>query len=191
MSAIQAISRGAGADVGRRHVEPGPHEVLADQLEHVAPRDPLELADRVGLGIDPDAAFGAAERHVHQRALVGHQRRERLYLVGVHRQGVPDAALGRELVMAVLRAPRVDHLDRAVVALDGEAGVEEVLAGLDVGEERRVVMGEAGRAIEAALTWSRNLVPTDMGRSPVTAEEEGALILSRWNGRSARGPRRS
>ena len=50
--------------------------------------------------------------------------------------------------MAVLRPPRVHHLDPAVVALNGKAGVEEVLAGLDVGEQGGIVHGEPGRAVE-------------------------------------------
>ena len=140
-----------GADVGRGDVEARADEVLADQLEHVAPGDPLQLSRRVGPGIEPDAALGPAERDVHQRALVGHERGERLHLLGVHGVGVADAALAGELVVAVLRPPRVHDLDAAVVALDGEAGVEEVLARLDVGEEGGIVRRECGRAIERSI----------------------------------------
>ena len=111
MSAIQAISRGPVPHVGGGHVEAGADEVLPHQLEDVAPGDPLQLAGRVLLGVDPDAALGAAERHVHQRALVGHQRREGLDLVRVHVGGVADPALGGQLVVAVLGPPGVHHLD--------------------------------------------------------------------------------
>ena len=40
----------AGAHVGRGDVESRADEVLAHQLEHVAPGDPLQLADRVAAG---------------------------------------------------------------------------------------------------------------------------------------------
>ena len=137
-----------GSHIGRRHVQPRTNEVLAHQLEHVAPGDPLQLIRRVRLRIEADAPLGTTERNVHQRALVGHEGGERLHFLVVHRLGVPDAALAGELVMAVLRPPGVHHLDSAVVALDGEAGVKEVLACLDVGEQGRIVGGESGRAVE-------------------------------------------
>ena len=141
----------AGADVRRRHVESGTHEVLPHQLEHVPAGDSLQLAHGVPLGIEPDPALGAAERHVHQGALVRHERGQRLHLFGVHGLRVPDAALARQLVVAVLRPPGVHHLDLAVVAFDGKAGVEEVLAGLDVDEERGIVPRESGRAVERVV----------------------------------------
>ena len=140
-----------GAHVRRGDVEAGADEILACQLEDVAPRDPLQLRRRVPLGVEPDSALGTTERHVHQRALVGHQCRQCLHFLRVHGLGVADAALGGELVMAVLRPPRVHHLDAAVIPLDGKAGIEEVLAGLDVGEERGVVPGVARGAIEGAI----------------------------------------
>jgi hypothetical protein len=37
------------------------------------------------------------------------------------------------------------HLDAAIIPLDGKAGVEKVLASLDVGEERGIVPGVASR----------------------------------------------
>jgi hypothetical protein len=45
----------------------------------------------------------------------------------------------------------VHHLDAPVVALDWEAGVEEVLARLDVGEQRGVMGGECGRVVEGLV----------------------------------------
>ena len=72
------------------------------------------------LRVDLDAALGAAERSVDHRALVGHQRGERHHLVLVDVEAVADAALGGQLVVAVLRAPGVDHLDLAVVRSRGK-----------------------------------------------------------------------
>ncbi len=159
-----------GTDVGGGDVEPRSHEVLAHQLEDVSPRDPLQLPGRVALWVELDASFGSAERHVHQGAFVGHQRGQRLDLFGIHRLGIPDAALRRQLVMAVLRAPGVHHLDGAVVAFDGEAGVEEILAGLDVGEQSRVVPGECGGVIEGPIDLLEEAGAEGHGRSLAGAE---------------------
>ena len=53
--------------------------------------------------------------------------------------------------MAVLRPPGMHHLDGAVVPFDREAGIEEVLARLDVGEQGGVVAGEAGGMVEGPI----------------------------------------
>ena len=142
---------GAGAHVGGGDVEAGADEVLLDQLEDVAPGDPLQLAGGVGLGGDPHPALGAAEGHIHQGALPGHEGGEGLDLVGVHVGGVADTPLAGELVVAVLGPPGVDHLDRAVVPLDGEGGVIDVAAGPQVREQGGLVLGEPSRAVEAEI----------------------------------------
>ena len=110
----------AGAVVGRRHVDARSDEVLLDQLVRVAARDALELLDRVFLRIDLHRALGAAVRQIDDRALVGHQRGEPLDLFLVDERRVANAALGRQLVMAVLDAPRVDALERAVRTAERE-----------------------------------------------------------------------
>ncbi len=45
--------------------------------------------------VDAQSALRPAERRFDQRAFVGHQRRQRLYLVLADRQGIADAALDR------------------------------------------------------------------------------------------------
>jgi hypothetical protein len=95
--------------------------------------------------------FRPAEWNVHQGALVGHERGEGLHFFRVHVGRKPDPTLTRELVMAMLGPPGVHHLNTAVVPFDGEAGVEDRLAGLDVGQQRRVVGGETGRPVEGPV----------------------------------------
>ena len=121
------------------------------QLVGVAPGDALELVARVAAAVDLDAALGAAERHVDDGALVGHQRGERHHLVLVDVGAVADAALGRQLVLAVLGAPGVDDLDRAVVAPHREAEAVDAVAGLDLVEQHRLVLGERGRPVEVVV----------------------------------------
>ena len=54
---------------------------LVDDLGGEAARHALELLGRERLRVADDAALGAAERQVHQRALPRHPHRERLDLV--------------------------------------------------------------------------------------------------------------
>ena len=71
--------------------------------------------------IDADAALGAAERHVDDGALVGHERGQRHHFFFVDLGRVADAALDRRLVMAVLDPPGANDLDVAVVAPQRES----------------------------------------------------------------------
>ncbi len=150
----------AGAVVGRRHVDAGADEVLLHQLVRVAPRDALELLDGVLLRIDLDAALGAAVRHVHDRALVGHERRQGHHLLLVHVRRVADAALGRQLVMAVLDAPAVDDLDRAVGAPEREVEAVDAVAAANLCQQAFGVVGEAGGVVEV----SGHLIEERLGR---------------------------
>ena len=104
----------AGSIIRRRHVDAGPDELFARELVRVPARDALELLNRVARGIDLHRPFRAAERHVDERALVRHQGGQRLHFRFVHLRAEANAAFGGQLVMAVLRAPRVHHFDGAV-----------------------------------------------------------------------------
>ncbi len=141
---------GAGAVVGRRHVDRRTDEALAEELVGVAAGDPFELAVGVVAAVDPDAPLGAAERDLDHRALVGHQRRERHHLVLVDAVVVADPALGRQLVLGVLGAPGMDHLDRAVVLLDRECHVVDAVADPDLLEQAARVLG-VGRGLFEVL----------------------------------------
>ena len=74
----------AGAHVGRGHVLARIDQVALGELVGEAPGDQLQLVLVPLARIDPEPALRAAERHLDQRALVGHQRRQRLDLVLVH-----------------------------------------------------------------------------------------------------------
>ena len=141
---------GARAEVGRRHVDRGSDEVLADQLVRVAPRDAFDLLGRVARRVDLDGALGAPVRDVDDRALVGHQRRQRHDLVLVHLGAVADAALDREPVVAVLGAPGTDHRERPVALADREVEAVDAVAALDLVEQAGRLGAQGGRAIEVA-----------------------------------------
>ncbi len=51
----------------------------------------------------------------------------------------------------MLGPPRMHDFDPAVIALEREAGIQHVLARLDVGEHRGVVRGESGGAVESLI----------------------------------------
>ena len=95
-------------------------------LGRVAAGQALELAQRELLGIDDDAALGAAVGDVDDRALPGHPHRQGLDLVEGHALVVADAALGRAAAQVVLDAIAGEDLDAAVVHLHRE--VDDQLA---------------------------------------------------------------
>ena len=103
--------------------------------------------------LDLDAALGAAERHVDDRALVGHERGERHHLVLVHLGAVADAALGRQLVVAVLGAPGVDHLDGAVLAAQRKVEPIDAIAAANLIEQSLGILGEPGRFVERSIDF--------------------------------------
>ena len=100
----------AGADVGCGHVPARADVAAIGQLLREAPRDLFQLFLRVVLGTDHEPALGAAEGHIDQRALEGHQRRQRFDLLLVDEGRVADAAFHREPVLAVHRAPTAEGL---------------------------------------------------------------------------------
>ncbi len=109
------------------------------------------LLGRAGARVNLHGALGAAERHVDNRALVGHQRGERHHFVLVHVRAEADAALGRHLVMTVLDAPRPDHVDRAVKLPHRELEAVDAVGELDLIQEARRMCGERGGCVEVAV----------------------------------------
>jgi len=100
---------------------------------------------------DLDPALGAAEGDIDDRALVGHERGQRLDLVLVHHRRIADAALGRQLVLAVLRAPGLHHLDRSVVPFERESEVDDAVDRLDLLQDAARVVGQRCGAIEVGV----------------------------------------
>ena len=149
----------AGAVVGRRHVDAGADELLAHQLVGVAAGDALELFHGVARRIDLHGALRAAERHVHQRALVGHQRGQRLHFGFIHVRAEADAAFGGQLVMAVLGAPGVDHFNRPVRKPHRERERVDRVAHADLIEEAFGVLAEDGRVIEIRVDVVFKIAP--------------------------------
>ena len=98
----------AGADVGRGHVPARADVAAIGKLPREAARDLLELLLRVVVGADRKPALGATEGHVDERALEGHQRRQRLDLLLVDEGRVANAALHGQPVLAVHRAPAAE-----------------------------------------------------------------------------------
>ena len=61
---------------------------------------------------------------------------------------IADAALGRQFVLAVLGAPRVDDLERTVVADQGKGEVNDAVDTLDLFEQAGRVVRQCGGSIE-------------------------------------------
>ena len=100
----------AGPDVRGRHVPARTDIAAIGKLLREAPCDQLELFLRVVFGTDREPALGAAEGHVDERTLEGHQCRQRLDLLLLDEGRVADAALHGEAVLAVHRAPAAEGL---------------------------------------------------------------------------------
>jgi hypothetical protein len=136
---------GVGVDVGRGDVLVGADGI--DDLGDVAARQRLQLAPRHPRRVADDAALAAAERHLRDRALPRHPRRQRRDLVERDVRVIADAPLGRAERDVVLHAVAGEHLDLAVVHLDGARhgdlplGVGEDLpdAGVEAEEPCRAV----------------------------------------------------
>jgi len=101
--------------------------------------------------VDHEAALAAAEGHVYDGALVGHERRECHHLLFVDAHGVADAALDGQLVVTVLGAVGLDDLDAAVVALDGELRVVGAVAHPDLIQQALRVARVRRRLVEHVL----------------------------------------
>ena len=81
--------------------------------------------------VDADSGFAASKGNVDAGTLVRHEGRQRLDLVRVDVRRVPDAALARSPVVRVLGAVAGDHLEAAVILLQGEIHLQDVGTRLD------------------------------------------------------------
>jgi hypothetical protein len=131
------------------------------ELGGVAAGDALELLDAVGTRVDLHGALGAAERHVDDRAFVGHQRGERHHLVFIDGFAVANTALGRHLVMAMLDAPCPHDVNTAVRHAHGKLEPVDAVGQLDLVQEPRRVRGECRRGIEVAMDVVEQAVGMD------------------------------
>ncbi len=138
--------RPVGADVRGRDVLLGAD--LVDDLRRVAAGHPFELAPRQLLGVANHAAFCAAERDVHQRALPGHPHGERLDLVERDVRVVADAALGRAARDVVRDAVALVRDDRAVVHRHRRGDDHRLLAFLEDVHEPLVDGEDLGDALQ-------------------------------------------
>ena len=98
-----------GVDVGSGNVFLGADEL--DQLGGVAAGHALQLAARHVLGIANDAALGAAEGDVDDRALPGHPARQGANFVERHIGRIAHAAFGRAAGDGVLHAVAGEDFD--------------------------------------------------------------------------------
>ena len=137
------------ADVGRRDVALGAD--LVDDLGGVAARHPLELLGRERLRVADDAALGAAERQVHQRALPRHPHRERLDLVERDGRVVADAALRRPARDVVRDAPAGEDAHAAVVHRRRDRDLDRLLAGAEDPDEVVVDAERVGHVLQLLL----------------------------------------
>ena len=142
---------GTGAEIGGWNIDPRPDVVLPHELEGVAPGDALEFSLGELVTRNPDATLGAAERHVHHGALVGHEGRERHGLFRVDVDVVADTALGRQLVLAVFRPPGVDRFQRAIIAPERKAELDHGIALPDLAQERRMMARQRRRTVKTGL----------------------------------------
>src|SRR6187455_1678036 len=127
-----------GTNVRPGHVFSRSDKSLLDQLGSVAPGDPLDLSWRVVLRIESNASFGSTERNIDDGAFVCHQRRKSHDFVRAHHLAEPGPALYRFGVMAVLCTPSLKDFVVIVSEADRELEVTEVIAGLDLAQERRM-----------------------------------------------------
>ena len=136
----------ARAIVWSGHIHPRTDEVLLDQFIGVAARHPLQLLDCILRGVDLDRAFRSAKGDIDDGAFVGHEGSERFDLVLVHLGSVADPTLGRQLVMAMLDPPGLDHLEGGLsLRIDPsqrELEMVDTVAELDLLDQAGGVVGE-------------------------------------------------
>ena len=96
--------------------------------------DPLELLLGTALRVDAYAALGASEGYPHQRALEGHERRERHHVVLGDVLAEADAALRGSAVVAMFRSERLDYFDGSMLHPDREPHTVHAVAVLDLVE---------------------------------------------------------
>jgi len=124
----------SGTDIGTGHVFAGSNKILLDQFGRVAACDFLDLFRRVLLGVEADAAFGAAEWQVHNCTFVGHQCGQRHDFIGTDHFTEACAALDRFGVLTVLGAPALEDLIVVGTETHGELKIINAVAGLDLAQ---------------------------------------------------------
>ena len=139
-----------GAIVGSRDINAGTNEILLDQFGRIAPRDPLYFVRRIAIRIDLDPALCTSERDVNQGAFIRHQCGQRLDLMFAHLRRIPNAALARRFVVAVLHPPAGDHLV-AVLRFYGEMYGIHAVTGAYLCEQALRVGQASGRSIETPV----------------------------------------
>jgi hypothetical protein len=118
-----------GVDVRRRDVLGGPDDDA--DLAGVAAGDLLEFVQGQLLGIDPDAALGAAIRNVDCSVLDGHPCRERQDFFQRHVLVVAHATLARSARQVVLHPVALEVANLAVVHLDRDVDDQRPLGMLE------------------------------------------------------------
>ena len=103
------------------------------------------------LGVDADATLGSAEGDTHHSAFERHECRERHGFVLCNVQGVTNAAFGRQQMVAMLGAIRLDYVDLPVVELDRETHSIHTIAGSNLVQQPRSVGRECSCVIELGL----------------------------------------
>jgi hypothetical protein len=131
-----------GVEVGRRDVRVGA-DVVA-QFVHEAAGDAPELGLAEALGIAHHPAFGAAERHLHQRALPGHEGRQGGDLMLRHLGVIADAALAGPEHVVVQHPVALEGADRAVLHLDRKAHADGALGRLEKLDQAALETGQVG-----------------------------------------------
>ena len=106
----------ARAHVGGGHVLGRVDQVALDQLVGKAAGDLLQLVRLPRARVDAQPPLRSAEGRFHQRAFVGHQRRQRLDLVLIDRKRIADAALDRLHMFGMDRPVAGEGLDLAAQA---------------------------------------------------------------------------
>ena len=139
---------GACPQIGCGDVDRGAQEILLDQLVGIAAGDTLQLLLAVTGSINLDRPLGAPEWHVDDGALVGHERGQRHDFVFVDRWAVSNAALDRQLVVAVLGAPSPHNVDSTVGMANGKIEAIEAVTPFDVAEKIRRIVARGGGLIE-------------------------------------------
>ena len=146
-STIQAISRSPVPMSGAGTFWLGLIRSRLAELVGEAAGDQLHLVLVPLARVDAEPALGAAERHLDEAALVGHQRRQRLDLVLVHAHREADAALDRLHMLGMHAAVAGEGVDRAAQPDPEAHGVGRV-ADADLLLEARGEVHQPDRPVE-------------------------------------------
>ena len=170
--------------IGGGHVGGGVQEAFADQLMREAPGDALKLVALVFPWVDQETPLGASEGDVDERAFVAHQRGEGLDLVLVHMGRIADAALGREAVGAVHRAPAREDLELSADH-HGEGDLQHRVALFDGrGRARGDVEGVDGSVDHSVDALSEPIGWGHRGYHPESTLRAGLQMPNSWRSKS-------